>query len=238
MKFYKKDSSNMSEVADNSIQLIVTSPPYPMIAKWDKLFGRVDFEYQHRRLNHVWMECKRVLIEGGIICINIGDATRTIKGQGFRCFPNYAKVTMNMWNLEFVPLIPILWRKISNRPNSFLGSGFLPPNGYVTQDHEYIGIFRKGSLRTFPPKDKNRYASSFSHAERDKWFSQVWIIPGEKNAKETSCFPREVPFRLIRMFSVIGDTVLDPFCGRGTTMEVAEKLGRIGIGYDIRENSK
>ena len=234
MKFYKKDSSNMSEIVSNSVQLIVTSPPYPMIAKWDELFGCVDFEFQHRQLNQVWIECKRVLIEGGIACINIGDATRTIKGRGFTCYPNYAKVVINMMNLGFIPLIPILWRKISNKPNSFLGSGFLPPNGYVTQEHEFIGIFRKGRLRKFPPKDRNRYASSFTHAERDNWFAQTWEIPGEKNAKKNSSFPREIPSRLIKMFSVLGDVVLDPFCGIKTTMKVAEELGRIGIGYDIK----
>lgn len=222
----------MDELADKSVQLIVTSPPYPMVKKWDDQFKIVDFAYQHDKLAGTWIECYRVLCEGGIICINIGDATRSVNGN-FTCFPNYAKIVNIMWSLKFTPLIPIIWKKISNRPNAFLGSGFIPPNGYIAQDHEYIAIFRKGKPRKFPPKDQNRYDSSFTKEERDLWFQQTWRIPGAKGAKETSVFPDEVPNRLIRMFSVIGDTVLDPFCGYGTVMLCADRLERIGIGYDI-----
>jgi len=167
------------------------------------------------------------------MCINIGDATRTIKPNGFQCYPNFAKVTISMFNMGFSTLVPIHWRKISNRPNAFLGSGMQPPNAYVSQDHEYIGIFRKGNLRKFPPKDANRLSSSFTKDERDRWFSQVWNIQGAKGAKASSAFPDEIPYRLIRMFSVIGDSVLDPFCGSGSVMRIAEENGRVGIGYDI-----
>jgi len=235
LKFYNQDSGNMSQIENNSIHLIVTSPPYPMIKKWDKLFEVVNFDYQHIQLNHTWQECYRVLVPGGIACINIGDATRSFKGYGFFCFPNYARVTMDMWNLRFTSLIPIIWKKISNRPNAFLGSGFIPTNGYVSQDHEYIGIYRKGNLRKFPPKDKNRYDSAFTKEERDLWFQQTWNIQGKKGAKDSSEFPDEIPYRLIRMFSIKGDTVLDPFCGSGSVMRIAEENGRIGIGYDIKE---
>lgn len=233
MIFHNKGSENMSEIEDTSVHLIVTSPPYPMIKKWDELFGYVNFEYQHNKLLLSWIECKRVLIYGGIICINIGDATRSTQPKGFCCYPNIAKTTMNMWDLGFTPLVPIYWKKISNRPNAFLGSGFLPPNGYVSQDHEAILIFRKGNLRKFKPKDGKRYASSFTKEERDLWFQQVWRIQGARGAKDKSIFPDEIPNRLIKMFSIIGDIVLDPFAGHGTTMRVADNLGRIGIGYDI-----
>ena len=230
--FYNKSSHIMSEVENGSVHLIITSPPYPMIAKWDEQFGTVDFLKHHQKLNLTWFECWVKLCEGGIMCINIGDATRSIDGQ-FQCYPNFAYITIEMRMFGLIPLVPILWKKISNRPNAFLGSGFLPPNGYVSQDHEYIAIFRKGRLRKFPPKDENRYASKFTKEERDLWFQQVWNIPGSRGAKQSSAFPEEIPYRLIRMFSVIGDTVLDPFCGSGTTMRVAESLDRIGIGYDI-----
>ena len=233
MKFHKKDSANMCEIEDKSVHLIITSPPYPMIKKWDEMFGIVNFDYQHKMLKHSWEECVRVLCPGGIMCINIGDATRSIGKWGFYCFPNYARVAMDMWKFGMTPLIPIYWKKISNRPNAFLGSGFLPPNAYVSQDHEHIAIFRKGNLRKFRTKDPQRYASAFTKQERDLWFSQVWEIQGAKGAKETSSFPYEIPYRLIRMFSIIGDTVLDPFCGAGTVMRVAEENGRKGIGYDI-----
>lgn len=225
----------MEELRDKSIHLIITSPPYPMIKKWDSLFKTTDFHKQHRQLFPVWRECKRVLIDGGIICVNIGDATRSIGEKGFRCFPNYAKITMTLTRLGFISLIPILWKKISNRPNAFLGSGFLPTNAYVAQDHEYIAIFRKGKIRKFYPKDPNRYKSKFTKKERDLWFQQTWHITGKKGSKETSAFPDEIPYRLIRMFSVIGDKVLDPFCGEGTVMTIASNNNRIGIGYDIKE---
>lgn len=227
-------SEEMYEVKDKSVHLIVTSPPYPMIKKWDELYEKVDFEYQHRILDKVWSECYRVLIDGGICCVNIGDATRSIAGN-FQCFPNFARVVMSCAKIGFVPLIPILWKKISNRPTAFLGSGWLPPNAYIAQDCEYIAIFRKGKLRQFKPKDKIRYASKFTKEERDLWFQQIWNIKGAHKAKQSSAFPKEVPYRLIRMFSVIGDTVLDPFEGTGTTGEVAENLERKHIGYEIKK---
>jgi len=235
--FYNKSSQEMGELEDKSVHLMITSPPYPMIKKWDDLFGKVDFNFQHDQLLPVWQECHRVLVDGGIACVNIGDATRSIDGE-FQCYPNYAKITMAFLEIGFIPLIPIFWKKISNRPNAFLGSGFYPPNAYVAQDHEYIGIFRKGSLRKFTPKDPIRIESMYTKQERDLWFQQVWNIPGAKGAKESSSFPKEIAYRLIRMFSVIGDTVLDPFCGSGTVLHEAVTYRRIGVGYDIEDSIK
>jgi site-specific DNA-methyltransferase (cytosine-N4-specific) len=229
---YYRNGYSLPDIKNNSAHLIITSPPYPMIEKWDESFGVVDFDKQHAQLQETWKESYRVLIDGGILCINIGDATRKVDGV-FQCFPNYAKTVMMCREIGFFHLIPILWKKISNRPNAFLGSGFIPTNGYISQDCEYILIFRKGGPRKFEPKDELRYASSFTKEERDVWFSQTWNIPGNKNAKHDSSFPDEVPIRLIRMFSVIGDTVLDPFVGTGTTVRVAEQLGRVGIGYSL-----
>ena len=223
----------MKEIKNDSIHLVITSPPYPMIQKWDSLFKKVDFKSQHNFLNKVWKECYRILIDGGICCINIGDATRSIDGN-FQCFPNYSQIVMFCFNIGFTPLIPVLWKKISNRHNAFLGSGMLPPNGYISQDYEYIIILRKGKLRKFKSRDKNRYKSSFTKKERDLWFQQTWNIQGAKNAKRTSAFPQEIPRRLIRMFSLIGDTVVDPFWGTGTTGKMAMLLDRSFIGYEIK----
>jgi len=178
-KIYNKSSESMKEIKDESIHLVVTSPPYPMISKWDKLFGKVDFDYQHSILTEVWKECFRILIPGGMLCINIGDATRKVDNN-FQCFPNYAKVVMECTKIGFTPLVPIFWKKISNRPNAFLGSGFLPTNAYVSQDCEYIAILRKGSTRKFPPKDEKRYGSKFTKEERDLWFQQIWEVPGAR----------------------------------------------------------
>jgi len=232
MRIYNKSSEDMSEVDSKSVHLIVTSPPYPMIKKWDNMFGTIDFFDQHKQLEKIWAECERVLEDGGIMCINMGDATRSIEGN-FCCYPNFAFITTQLYVMGFNPLVPIIWKKISNKPNSFMGSGFLPPNAYVTQECEYIGIFRKGKKRKFAPKDEKRYKSQYTKEERDIWFSQIWEIKGERGAKQTSAFPKEIPYRLIRMFSIRNDLVLDPFCGQGTTGFVAESLNREFIGYDI-----
>ena len=228
------------------MHLVVTSPPYPMIQKWDKLFcewagvtgiKHWSFYTQHALLNKVWEEVERVLVPGGIACINIGDATRSIDGN-FCCYPNFAQVTLNMLARGFTPLIPIIWKKISNRPNAFLGSGMIPPNGYISQDCEYIGIFRKGKIRKYKPHDPQRYASEFTKEERDLWFQQVWTVPGKMGAKDTSAFPEEIPRRLIQMFSCIDEVVLDPFSGTGTTSKVCRELEREFIGYEIGEESE
>lgn len=225
-------SSSMKEIRGGSAHLVVTSPPYPMIAKWENIFGNMSFDAQHDMLFKTWKEVSRILCEGGIACVNIGDATRTVDGI-FRCYPNAARVTMDFHRLGMVSLIPIIWKKISNRPNAFLGSGFLPPNAYVSQDCEYILIFRKGGLRKFPSKDPRREASEYTRIERDLWFSQLWEIPGARGAGETSAFPEEIPRRLIRMFSVVGDLVVDPFEGTGTTGRIANDLCRSYIGFEI-----
>ena len=207
---YNHSSESIPEIEDESIHLVVTSPPYPMIEKWDeidlfvkgredKAINRRDFYIQHSRLQKIWLEVKRVLIPGGIACINIGDATRSIDKE-FCCYPNFAMLSVHMMNMRFTPLVPIIWKKISNRPNAFLGSGMIPPNGYIAQDCEYIGIYRKGNIRKFKPHDVQRYASEFTKEERDKWFQQLWTMPGKMGAKATSAFPEEVPRRLIQMF--------------------------------------
>lgn len=221
---------SMKEIKDGQAHLIVTSPPYPMIAKWDIMYGKVDFDFQHSVLDQTWKECYRILIEGGILCVNIGDATRKLNNN-FCCYPNYARVTMKLFNLGFTPLVPIIWRKISNRPNAFLGSGFQPTNAYISQDCEYIGIYRKGLLRKFKPKEEKRYESSYTKEERDLWFQQIWKIQGKRGAKDSSAFPEEIPYRLIKMFSIIDDLVVDPFLGTGTTENIARSLGRNCIGY-------
>ncbi len=242
-------SGSMSELDSGSVQLVVTSPPYPMIEMWDGLFERQlgdskesfpmvpnAFDKCHELLGKTWSECHRVLQDGGILCINIGDATRTVKGN-FRCYMNHTRVTEVCERIGFQSLVPILWRKPTNKPNAFLGSGFYPPNAYVTLDCEYILVFRKGSKRTVKPHDHLRYASQYSKAERDLWFSQTWDFRGvRQDQEETAPFPDELPYRLIRMFSCLGEAVLDPFLGTGTTVKLAWALGRKGVGYETNES--
>jgi len=232
------DSRRMPELRDASVHLVVTSPPYPMIAQWDGLFasaGCETYDDMHAYLAAVWRECHRVLVDGGICCINVGDATRRV-GKEFKLYPNHARVLEACERLGFRALPYILWKKPTNKPNAFLGSGFLPPNAYVTLDCEFILLLRKGGLRRFPPHDAKRYASTFTRKERDKWFSQIWEVRGTKQGSgRTAAFPEEVPRRLIRMFSCEGDLVLDPFLGTGTTMRAAGSLGRSCIGYELPE---
>ncbi len=241
-------SSESMPLADSSVNLVVTSPPYPLIPMWDEQFEAwtglpVDdpafYAACHERLARVWAECARVLAPGGIAVVNIGDALRTHGGM-FRMFANHVDTTMACERLGLTPLIPILWKKPTNKPNAFLGSGFLPPNAYVTLDCEHILVFRKGTPRKFPPKDPFRYASAITKAERDAWFTQIWETRGARQARDdltrrTGAFPDEVAERLVRMFSIVGDVVLDPFAGTGTTLRAASKWGRRGVGFEIDE---
>jgi modification methylase len=260
------NSQQMPELADVSVHLMVTSPPYPMIAMWDELFKadpkiaklwqkldadgdeatvRQIYDAMHYSLAKVWAETYRVLCEGGIACINIGDATRSINGK-FRLFPNHSRITEVCEKIGFTTLPYILWKKPTNKPSykgkgAFLGSGFLPPNAYVTLDCEFILIFRKGKLRKFEPHDKQRYDSVFTKKQRDEWFSQIWTLKGTRQKvgeleRRTAAYPQEIAERLIKMFSVKGETVLDPFLGSGTTTKIAMQNQRRSIGYEVDEN--
>ncbi|MEM2179124.1 MAG: site-specific DNA-methyltransferase [Candidatus Aenigmatarchaeota archaeon] len=267
-KIYIGDSRKMEEVDSESVHLMITSPPYPMIEIWDSQFRKLDeridklwqemenekdiwkkeklinkiFELMHENLAQVWKETYRVLVPGGIACINIGDATRSINSI-FRLFPNHVKIIEYCEKIGFVTLPFILWKKPTTKPKykgkgAFLGSGMLPPNAYVTQDCEFILIFRKGEPRKFEPHDPLRYASKYTKEERNQWFTQIWELVGTKQTlskieRRAAAFPDEIPRRLIRMFSIIGDTVLDPFLGTGTTTKVAIELKRNSIGYEI-----
>lgn len=250
----------MEELEDGSVQLVVTSPPYPMIGMWDALFSAMDpeigeclrsgersdvvkaYRRMHSVLSPTFLECARVMSEGGICCVNIGDAARTI-GKRFQLFPNHTEIIHSLASSGLDILPYILWKKPTNRPNAFLGSGFLPTNAYVTLDCEYIVIARKGGPRKFEPKDPERYGSSFTKSERDKWFSQIWDdvrgVSQKSSSRNdrTAAFPAEIPNRLIRMFSIRGDIVLDPFMGTGTTLLESTSLGRKFIGYEIDEKA-
>jgi len=206
----------MADLPDDSIDLVVTSPPYPMIEMWDDMFAA-----QNAR---------------------IGDATRTIAGR-FALYPNHARIHSCMQRSGFTALPSILWRKQTNAPTKFMGSGMMPPGAYVTLEHEYVLIFRKGNKREFrgEKEKRRRLESAFFWEERNVWFSDIWMdVKGasqslfEKKTRERSAaFPFELPYRLIAMFSVKGDTGRDPFLGIGTTVYAAMAEGRNGLGYEI-----
>lgn len=254
--FYQ-NSKEMDAMPSDSVDLVLTSPPYPMIEMWDKVFsglnpaiknalnqsaGRDAFELMHHELDRVWDEVYRVLKEGGFACINIGDATRTMNAD-FCLYASHARILSYLQALGFSSLPAILWRKQTNAPNKFMGSGMLPAGAYVTLEHEYILIFRKGKKREFEDIDdrKTRRESAFFWEERNIWFSDVWFdIKGTRQAlgnKETrsrsAAYPFELAYRLIHMYSAKEDLVLDPFLGIGTSMAAAMAGGRNSIGYEI-----
>lgn len=229
-----------------------------MIEMWDELFSELDpeigehlengdgqsaFVRMHRELEKVWTEVSRVLVDGGIACINIGDATRKIN-RSFRVFQNHSQIINDFEELGFEPLPELLWRKPVNSGAKFMGSGMLPPNAYVTLEHEYILVFRNGKdSRSFEPGSERRYSSAYFWEERNQWFSDVWMdIRGELQSlgqselrDRSAAYPFEIPYRLINMYSVYGDTVLDPFWGTGTTSLAAMVAGRNSIGYELDE---
>lgn len=154
-------AQQMTAIDDDSVNLVVTSPPYPMIEMWDEVFTLQNnkistvlqcapnsaFELMHQELDMVWKECFRVIKPGGFLCINIGDATRTIDGN-FQLFNNHARIISCCQSVGFTCLPNIIWRKQTNAPNKFMGSGMLPCGAYVTLEHEYILVFRKGAKKT------------------------------------------------------------------------------------------
>ena len=250
----------MTEIGDDSVDLVVTSPPYPMIGMWDSVFSELSpeagqalgeeegdhaFELMHQELDKVWHESWRVLKRGGFCCINIGDAVRTIGGR-FQLYPNHARIIRACKIIGFDTLPVILWRKQTNAPNKFMGSGMLPAGAYVTLEHEYILIFRKGAKRAFQSAGLRlaRQKSAFFWEERNDWFSDVWFdLKGvrQQTSREglrerSGAFPFELAYRLILMYSLQGDLVLDPFSGTGTTLCAAVTACRSSIAIEIEES--
>ena len=249
----------MAGIADESVDLIVTSPPYPMVEMWDEIFalqdgrireqlscgnGRDAFALMHELLNEVWQECSRVMKPGAIACINIGDATRTLDGD-FQLYSNHSRILSSFLDKGFAALPDILWRKQTNAPNKFMGSGMLPVGAYITYEHEYILVLRKGRRRTFTTaaEKANRRESAFFWEERNVWFSDVWFdVKGTSQGlvdgptrERSAAFPFELAYRLVCMFSVKEDVVLDPFAGTGTTLAAALTAGRNSVGMEIDE---
>ena len=259
-KILFQDSRDLKNIPSESVDLVVTSPPYPMISMWDDIFSNQNPEIQkalangdgkqayaliHEILDAVWHEIFRVLKNGRFACINIGDATRKIRDD-FCLYPNHARILNSLLNIGFSALPDILWRKQANTPNKFMGSGMLPAGAYVTLEHEYILIVRKGPKREFKTEDEkeNRRESGLFWEERNIWYSDVWMdikgtdqkLPKAMSRLRSAAFPFDLAYRLINMYSVKGDVILDPFLGTGTTVAAAMTSGRNSIGVEIDES--
>ena len=255
-----QDARDLKEIPSESVDLVVTSPPYPMISMWDDIFsnqnpkiqdalacgdGKQAYEQMHAILDSVWNEVFRVLKKGRFACINIGDATRKVQDD-FCLYPNHARIVNYLLNIGFSVLPDILWRKQANTPNKFMGSGMLPAGAYVTLEHEYILIVRKGSKREFKTENEkeNRRESALFWEERNIWYSDVWTdikgtdqkLPNAMPRLRSAAFPFDLAYRLINMYSVKGDVVLDPFLGTGTTTAAVMTSARNSIGVEIDES--
>lgn len=254
-QIYNHNSNNMEMIPDQSVQLVVTSPPYPMIEMWDEMFFEQDktirddfqnnqynsaFEKMHGVLDNIWKECDRVLCDNGFICINIGDATRTLN-DNFQLYPNHARIINTFLKMGYCVLPDIHWRKPSNAPNKFMGSGMYPAGAYVTYEHEYILVFRKGGKRIFKGEAKKyRQESAYFWEERNVWFSDLWEINGTSqliklfaSRTRNASYPFEIPYRLVNMYSAKNDTVLDPFGGFATTALACMASQRNSISIEI-----
>jgi site-specific DNA-methyltransferase (adenine-specific) len=232
----------MSEVNNNSVHLVVTSPPYWNIKDYGNPFQigyRDSLATYIAKLRNVWRECIRVLKPGCRLCINIGDEyIRANRNTPYQIIPLHVHIVndiMNNFKEKVVYLGSIIWQKIPTTRTtggaSVMGSYGYPRNGYVSYNYEYIAIFKK--LGTAPKPPKNKEKEKIELKEWRKLFNGIWKFNGARQIGGIAIFPDELPARLIRMFTYAGDTVLDPFLGSGTTTKVAFEMGRNSIGYEI-----
>jgi site-specific DNA-methyltransferase (adenine-specific) len=236
------DAREMSFIADNSIHLIVTSPPYWNLKKYndnDAQLGHInDYERFLEQLSKVWQHCFRILVPGGRMVVVTGDVCVSRRNFGRHVvFPLHSDIAVSCRKIGFDNLNPIIWHKIANikyeveNGSKFLGKPY-EPNAIIKNDIEFILMQRKpGGYRK--PTIEQRSASKINKEDFNKWFQQFWIMSGASNKKHPAPFPLELALRLIKMFSFVGDTVLDPFCGTGTTLLGALKSKRNSIGIEI-----
>jgi len=236
------DARDLSFLPDESVHLVVTSPPYWNLKRYvenpDQLGHVQDYEAFLAELAKVWRHTFRVLVPGGRLVCVVGDVCVARKRFGRHLvFPLHADICVLCRRLGFDNLNPIIWHKISNavfeanRTSKFLGKPY-EPNAIIKNDMEFILMQRKpGGYRK--PTNGQRDESRLSKKAFDEWFQQIWNITGASTKHHPAPFPLEIALRLVRMFSFTGDTVLDPFCGSGTTMVAALKSGRNSIGVEI-----
>jgi len=236
------DARDLSFLPDESVHLVATSPPYWNLKQYNdhpNQMGHIqDYERFLDELGKVWEHVLRILVPGGRLVCVVGDVCVSRKAFGRHLvFPLHADICVICRRLGFDNLNPIIWHKIANASyevsngSKFLGKPY-EPNAIIKNDMEFILMQRKpGGYRK--PTNQQRRESLIDKKNFNQWFQQIWNIPGASTRKHPAPFPLELASRLVRMFSFTGDTVLDPFCGSGTTLVAALKHERHGIGIEI-----
>ena len=239
------DSRHLDWIQDASVHLVVTSPPYWTLKEYppnrDQLGLIADYDRFHDELDKVWQHSFRVLVPGGRLVCVVGDVCLSRRRHGrHMVMPMHADIVVRARKIGFDNLSPIFWYKIANanyeveNGSSFLGKPY-EPNAIIKNDVEFILMLRKpGGYRQ--PTEEQRNASRLSKEEHQEWFQQVWNLNGESTRFHPAPYPEELAYRLVRMFSFSGDTVLDPFMGTGTTLLAASRCRRNSIGVEIERS--
>jgi len=244
-RLYRGDARNLSFIPSESVHLILTSPPYWTLKEYDQVEGQLgevaDYEAFLNELDKTWQACLDLLVPGGRLVCVVGDVCLSRrKNRGVHeVVPLHAAIQERCRNLGFTNLSPIIWHKIANatfeaqgKGGGFLGKPY-EPNAVIKNDIEFVLMLRKpGGYRT--PNAAERLLSVIPEATHRAWFQQIWTgLTGVSTRHHPAPYPLELAERLIRMFSFVGDTVLDPFVGTGTSMIAAARWGRNSIGVEV-----